>query len=279
MTIAITGATGQLGRLVIKTLRTSGVPVIALARAPAKAADLGVPARAFDYDRAETLAPALEGVETLLLISGSEVGSRVAQHLAVIEAAKAAGVGHIVYTSLLRADTSTLGLASEHVQTEAALKASGLAHTILRNGWYTENYTMSLGAAVEHKALIGSAGTGKISSATRQDYAEAAARVLLDPSLRGAIYELSGDDSYTLADLAATVSARTGEAIPYVDMPEADYAAALGRAGLPEAFAGFLAHCDVEASKGVLFDDSRKLSQLIGRPTTPLDTAVAQALA
>lgn len=280
MTLAITGATGKLGRLVIETLRIRVAPegIIALARNPGKADDLGVPARLFDYDAPETLAAALDGVDTLLLISGSDIGRRVPQHATVIEAAKAAGVQHIVYTSLLNAPNSTLGLAPEHVETEKLLAASGIGQTALRNGWYTENYTMGLSAALEHNALIGAAKDGRISSATRQDYAEAAAAVLLDKALRGKTYELSGDDSYTLSDLAATLSAQAHKDIPYVDLPEADYAAALTRAGLPTELAGFLAHCDAGASKGVLFDEGTQLSTLIGRPTTPLATAVAAAI-
>lgn len=280
MTIAITGATGQLGRLVIKELKDRGVSdVIALARDAGKASDLGVPHRPFDYDRTETLAPALAGVDTLLLISGSEVGRRVPQHSAIIKAAKAAGVGHIVYTSLLHADTSTLGLAPEHLETETALAASGVGHTILRNGWYTENYTMGLPAALQHKALIGAAGAGQISSATRADFAAAAAAVLMDKALQGKTYELAGDESYTLADLVAVLSGLSGQEITYIDMPQGDYAAALVQAGLPEDLAQFLAHCDVEASKGVLFDGDKQLSTLIGRPTTPLKDAVATAIA
>lgn len=280
MTLAITGATGQLGRLVIDTLKTKTAPegIIALVRNTDKAADLGVPARVFDYDAPETLAAALDGIDTLLLISGSDIGRRVPQHAAVIEAAGAAGVQHIVYTSLLNAPNSTLGLAPEHVETEKLLAASGIGHTVLRNGWYTENYTMGLPAALEHNALIGAAKDGRISSATRQDYADAAAAVLLDKALQGKTYELSGDESYTLKDLAATLSTQAGKEIRYVDMQEGDYAAALTSAGLPAALAGFLAHCDVEASKGALFDEGTQLSDLIGRPTTPLAKAVAAAI-
>ncbi|OIQ32887.1 MAG: NAD(P)-dependent oxidoreductase [Alphaproteobacteria bacterium MedPE-SWcel] len=280
MTLAITGATGQLGRLVIQTLKSKTAPdgIVALARNTEKAADLGVTARTFDYDAPETLVSALDGIDTLLLISGSEVGRRVPQHAAVIEAAKAAGVRHIVYTSLLNAPQSTLGLAPEHVETEKLLAASGIDHSVLRNGWYTENYTMALPAALDHNALIGAAKDGRISSATRQDYAEAAAAVLLDRALQGKTYELSGDDSYTLTDLAAELSRQAGKDIPYVDMPEPDYAAALTGAGLPADLAGFLAHCDVEAAKGALYDGGTQLSALIGRPTTPLPIAVAAAI-
>ncbi len=280
MTIAVTGATGQLGRLVLEKLKAK-VPaseIIALARNPEKAAGLGVTVREADYERPETLDAAFAGVDTLLLISSSEVGRRAPQHLNVIEAAKRAGVRHVVYTSLLHADTSPLGLADEHRTTEAAPKASGIPFTVLRNGWYTENYTGSVGGALAGGALIGSAGEGRISSATRADYAEAAVAVLTGKGHEGQVYELGGDEPYTLADLAAEISRQSGRTIPFKNLPEADYAAALAGFGLPEAFAQMLAHYDVLASQGALFDDSRTLSKLIGRPTTPLSAAVAEAL-
>lgn len=279
MTVAITGATGQLGRLTIaklKTLLPAG-QIVALARSPEKA-DLGVETRAFDYDRPETLAPALAGVERLLLISSSEVGKRAPQHRAVIEAAKAAGVGEIVYTSLLHADRSPLSLAAEHVETEAALAESGIPHTILRNGWYAENYTGSIPTALQHGALIGAAGAGRVSGAARADYAEAAARVLAEGGHAGQTYELAADDAWTLADLAAEISRQSGRGIPYVDLPEAEYAAALVKAGLPEGLAAAIAGWDAGAAQGALFDDGRALSGLIGRPTTPLADVVRAAL-
>ncbi len=280
MTIAVTGATGQLGRLVIADLKAK-VPasdIVALVRDPAKAADLGVQARAADYGSPAALEAALKGVDTLLLISSSEVGQRAVQHQNVINAAKAAGVGRIVYTSLLHADTSPLSLAAEHVQTEAALKASGIPHTILRNGWYTENYTGSVPAGVAHGALVGSAGNGRISSATRQDYADAAVAVLTTDGHDGKTYELSGDDAWTLADLAAEVSAQTGRDIPYHNLPQGEYAAVLTGVGLPEGLAQAIAGWDVGASEGALYDTSDDLKRLIGRPTTPLKDAVAAAL-
>ena len=279
MTVAITGATGQLGRLTIAKLKTL-LPedqIVALARSPEKA-DLGVETRAFDYDRPETLAPALAGVERLLLISSSEVGKRAPQHRAVIEAAKAAGVGEIVYTSLLHADRSPLSLAAEHVETEAALAESGIPHTILRNGWYAENYTGSIPSALQHGALIGAAGAGRVSGAARADYAEAAARVLAEGGHAGQTYELAADDAWTLADLAAEISRQSGRDIPYVDLPEAEYAAALVKAGLPEGLAAAVAGWDAGAAQGALFDDGRALSRLIGRPTTPLADVVRAAL-
>lgn len=281
MTIAITGATGQLGRIVINQLKAK-IPaeqIVALVRSPEKAADLGVEARVFDYDKPETLEPALSGVDKLLLISGSEIGMRIGQHTAVINAAKAVGVPYIAYTSLLNATENTLSLAPEHVATEELLTESGIPHTLLRNGWYTENYTMSLPAAVEHNALIGAAGDGLISSASRVDYAAAAVAVLTGEGHEGKTYELSGDSAYTLTELAAEVSKQTGKDIPYVNMSEAEYAVALTQAGLPEGFAAALASFDVEASKGALYDDGNTLSGLIGRPTTPLSDVVAAALA
>ncbi len=280
MTVAVTGATGQLGRLTIarlKTLLPAG-EIVALARNPEKAADLGVEARAFDYDRPETLAAALQGVDRLLLISSSEVGKRAAQHRAVIEAAKAAGVGQIVYTSLLHADRSPLSLAEEHVATEAMLAASGIPHAILRNGWYAENHTGAIPAALAHGALIGAAGEGRISAAARADYAKAAASVLADGGHAGQTYELAGDDGWTLAELAAELSAQSGKAIPYRNLSQQDYAAALTGAGLPEGLAGAIASWDAGAAQGALFDDSRTLSRLIGRPTATLAEVVRAAL-
>ena len=282
MTIAVTGATGQLGRLVIERLKAAapaGEAVIALARDPAKGADLGVDVREADYDRPETLAAALAGVDTLLLISSSEVGAREAHHRNVIEAAKAAGVKRIVYRSLLHADTSTLSLAEEHRVTEALLRASGVPFTILRNGWYTENYAGSIPGAVAGGAVAGSAGEGRIAAAARADFADAAVAAVLGAGHEGKTYELAGDEAFTLAGLAAEISRQTGRDIPYRDLSEADYAALLAGFGLPAGLAAAIAGWDVEASKGALFHDGRELSTLIGRPTTPLSASVAAALA
>lgn len=279
MTIAITGVSGQLGRLALRAIETrAGIKaIVALARDPAKL-DGTINARVFDYDRPDTLEPALAGVDTLVFISSSEVGKRIAQHGNVIAAAKAAGVGRIVYTSLLHADVSPLSLAGEHLATEAALKASGVRFTILRNGWYSENYMGSVPSALEHGALIGSSGTGRISAAARADYADALAVVVTTDGHDGAVYELAGDDPFTLADLAREISKATGRDITYRDLPETDYAAALAGAGVPQNFAASLAGWEVEASRGALFDDGRQLSALIRRPTTPLSTVVGQAL-
>lgn len=276
MTIAVTGATGHLGRLVISALKPRA-SVVALARDPAKGADLGVPVRAFDYDKPD--AAALAGVEKLLLISGNELGKRAAQHGAVIAAAKAAGVKLIVYTSLLRADTTPLSLGPEHAATETALKASGIPFVILRNGWYTENYTASIPTALKNGAFIGSARDGRIASAARVDYAEAAVAVLTGEGHAGRTYELAGDSAYTLTELAAELSRQTGKTIPYRDLPPAEYAKILEGAGLPAVWAEAYASMDVAAANGALFDDGHALAKLIGRPTTPLGDVIRQILA
>ncbi|MDF2042398.1 MULTISPECIES: SDR family oxidoreductase [unclassified Pantoea] len=282
--IAITGATGQLGRFVIDALlkKVPAEEIVAAVRTPVKAADLaaqGITVRQADYSQPETLRAAFAGVDKLLLISGSEVGQREAQHKAVIEAAQAAGVGFIAYTSLLHADTSPLGLGVEHRATEALLKASGIPFALLRNGWYTENYAASIPPALAHHAFIGAAGEGRIASAARQDYAEAAAEVMSREDQAGKVYELAGDDSYTLAQFAAEIAAQSGEKVDYVNLSQADFAAALKGAGLPEGLAEMLADSDAGAEKGGLYDDSRQLSKLIGRPTTPWQTVVRAALA
>lgn len=281
MSIGITAATGQLGRLVVEKLvaKDLGSQLVAIVRNPEKAGGLGVAVRQANYTDPAALDAALQGIDTLLLISSSEIGQRAAQHHNVIESAKRAGVRHIVYTSLLHADRSPIDLAEEHRQTERKLQDAGIPATILRNGWYTENYTNSIGGALAGGAFIGSAGQGLLSLATRADYAEAAATVLAGAGHIGRVYELAGDTAVTLADLAAEISKQTGRDIPYRDLPAAEYARLLTSFGLPEGLAQTIAGWDVDASNGALFDDSRQLSALIGRPTTPLAVPVAAALA
>ena len=281
--IAITGATGQLGRLVINELlkKVPASEIIAAVRSPEKAADLqalGVTLRAADYSKPETLQSAFAGVDKLLLISSSEVGQREAQHKAVINAAKAAGVGFIAYTSLLHADTSPLGLGVEHRATEAQLKASGIPFALLRNGWYTENYAASIAPALAHHAFIGAVGEGRIASAARIDYAAAAAEVISRDDQAGKVYELAGDDSYTLAQFSAEIAKQSGEQVDYINLPQAEFAAALKGAGLPDGLSEMLADSDAGAEKGGLFDDSHTLSKLIGRPTTPYADVIKAAL-
>ena len=281
--IAITGATGQLGQQVFANLlnTTAANQLVAVVRNPAKAEALsqkGVVVRQADYGDEAALTRALQGVDKLLIISSSEVGQRAPQHRNIINAAKAAGVKFIAYTSLLHADTSPLGLADEHVATEKMLADSGIPFALLRNGWYTENYLASAPAALEHGVFIGAAGEGKIASATRADYAAAAARVIAEDGHAGKVYELAGDHGWTLSELAAELSKQSGKPVTYQNLSEADFAAALKSVGLPAGLADMLADSDIGASKGGLFDDSHTLSKLIGRPTTTLAESIKAIL-
>ncbi len=281
--IAVTGVSGLLGRLVVEALlqNVEAKNLLAIVRTPSKVNDLaerGVQVRGADYSDRAAMLQALAGVEKLLLISSSEVGQRAAQHRNVIEAAQAAGVKLIAYTSLLHADTSPLSLAGEHIETEKMLKASGIPYVLLRNGWYTENYIASVPPALQHGVFIGSAAEGKIASAARADYAAAAAKVLTLDNQGGKVYELAGDRGWTLSELAAEVSKQSGKNVVYQNLSEADFKAALLGAGLPEGLAAMLANSDIGASKGGLFDDGKQLSKLIGRPTTPLEESVRAAL-
>ena len=280
----VTGASGQLGNLVVADLvkKVPAQNVVALVRRPDSAAPLealGVEVRIGDYNDRASLEKAFAGIDRLLLISASEVGKRTAQHKNAIDAAKAAGVGFIAYTSILRADSSPIGLAPEHRETEAAIKASGIPYALLRNGWYTENKTASIAPAIEHGAYIGAAGEGRFSSAARQDFAEAAVAVLTtDTPEAGAAYELAGDESYTMAEFAAEIASAAGKPVAYVDMSEADFAGALEGAGLPGPIAAMLADSDAQAAKGALQDGSHTLQSLIGRPTTPWAETVRAAV-
>ena len=276
MTIAITGATGQLGRLAIAALKARGATAIALSRDPAKAADLGVEARAFDYFKADPAA--LKEVETLVLISSNDFNDGAGQQRNVIAAAKAAGVKRLVYTSILKGAQNPMILAQDHIATEAALADSAIPATILRNGWYTENYTGALGAAVQHGAIIGAAGEGRVNSAARKDYPEAIAVAALHAAHAGKTYDVAGDTAHSGSDLAAAVAKAAGKPVAYVSMPQADYASALTGFGLPEGFASVLADSDARAGEGALADDSRTLSRLIGRSTTPIAETIAAAL-
>jgi NAD(P)H dehydrogenase (quinone) len=281
--IVVTGATGQLGRLVIASLlkKIPAAGIVAAVRNVEKAQDLaalGVQVRQADYNRPESWDAALQGAGKVLLISSSEIGQRVAQHRNVIDAARRAGVKLLAYTSVLHADTSVLGLAGEHRETETSIRASGVPFVLLRNGWYTENYAMGIPTALSLSAVYGCAGDGRISSAARADYAEAAATVLTTDNQAGKLYELAGDSAYTLSEFAAEISRQAGRAIGYVNLPEAEYRKALLGAGLPEFLAELLANSDTGVSKGALFDDGRQLSKLIGRPTTPLAEVVAATI-
>lgn len=281
--IAITGANGNLGRLAVQGLRDR-IPadqIVALVRNPGKALDLlamGVQVREADYDRPETLVEALEGVEKLLLVSAVVPGKRLGQHKAVIDAARQAGVRLIAYTSMLRAETSALALAKEHWGTEQYLKNSGLEFILLRNGWYLENDTEALSAALTQGAIIGSSGEGRFSSASRADYAAAAIAVLTQPGHEGKTYELAGDQSFAMHEFAAEVSKQTGQAVVYKDLPATDFAAVLRSIGLPDMIVDVVVDASVKAAQGELESASRDLSRLIGRSTTSVAEATRQAL-
>lgn len=285
MSIVVTGATGHLGRLVVTHLLADGVPadqVVAAGRRTETLADLaerGVRVATLDYGQPETIAAALEGAETVLLVSGSEVGQRVEQHRAVIDAAKAAGVGRLVYTSAPKADTSPLVLAPEHKATEEILRASGLTYTILRNGWYTENYLGDVQQARETGEIVGSFGDGRVASAPRDDFAAAAAVVLRTEGHDDAVYELSGDEAWGFDELAAAASEVLGRPVVYRAVSPEQRAADLAAAGLDEGTVGFVVALEGNTRDGLLAETSGDLSRLIGRPTTPLVDALRAALA
>lgn len=281
--IAITGATGNLGREVVRLLveRVAAPEVVAVVRSAGKAQDLaasGVTVREADYSKPETLSAAFTDVEKVLLISSSEVGHRIPQHKAVVDAAKKAGAKLLVYTSILSADTSPLILAKEHKATEEYIRNSGISFVILRNGWYLENQTGALAPAIAHGAILGAAGDGRFAAAARADYAEAAVTVLTADGHAGKTYELGGDVPYTLPELAAEVSKQTGKTVAYQDLPQKKYAEALVGFGLPEILAQAVADADAGAAKGALDTTSHDLNQLLGRPTTSLSVAVSSAL-
>lgn len=282
--ILVTGASGHLGRLVIDNLIKRGTPaeqIIAAVRSPEKAQDLaaqGVSVRKADYDNIDTLNAAMTDVKRVVLVSSSEVGQRTAQHKNIIQAAKDAAVELLAYTSILDADHSPLQLAAEHVETEQLLAASGVPYVLLRNGWYSENYTENIDAAFEHGAVLGCAGQGKYATATRANYAEAAAVVITRENQAGKVYELAGDHAFTLEEYAQALSKISGKPVVYQDLSEAEYVKILVDAGVPEGFATILADADTGAAKGGLFDDSHSLSALIGHPTTPIADSIQAAL-
>lgn len=280
MKVGITGASGKLGQWVITKLKERMAPedIVALVRTPEKMEGVGIEARTFDYNEPDQLAKALTGIDKLLLISGNEIGKRFEQHAAVIKAAQEAGVKYLVYTSLLRADASTLVLAPEHLETEKAIKDSGIEYTILRNGWYNENYTEAVKDTISQGTLYGSSGDGKISSAAREDFAEAAAVVLSEDNHKNKTYELSGDQSYTMTDYASEISKFVKTDIPYVNLPEAEFANALEQAGLPTPVAAFFAGTHTATLNGDLYDNDNQLSKLIGRPTTSISQSLAKEL-
>ncbi|NUR72583.1 MAG: SDR family oxidoreductase [Hamadaea sp.] len=282
--IVVTGATGQLGRLVVADLLERGVPasqIVAAVRDTEKAADLaaqGVQVRHADYDDPQSLKDAFTGADKLLLISASVVGRRVPQHENAIDAAVAVGVPFLAYTSILKADTTGVALAGEHKETEAYLAASGLPYALLRNSWYTENYTGSAAAAIAAGAVLGSAGTGRVGAVPRADYAAAAAAVLTTDGHAGQVYELAADEPFTMAEYAAELADASGQPVSYQDLPADAYAEALTGFGLDAGYAAALADADLGIARGDLASDSGDLARLIGRPTTSLADAVRSAV-
>lgn len=277
--IVITGATGHLGRLVVEQLlqRVSANEIAVAVRNVEKAADFrerGIEVRHADYDKPETLRTAFAGATRVLLISANEVGKRLEQHRNVIDAIKAASPRLLVYTSILNADRSGIGLAKEHLATEELIRASGVPFTILRNGWYLENYSENLGPALQYGAIAGSAGTGRVAAASRADFAAAAVAALTGEGHEGKTYELAGDARFTMSDLAAEVSRQTGKPIVYNDMPANQYRDMLVGVGLPPPVAEMLADADEGLSRGELDRETSDFSRLIGRATTPLSEAI-----
>ena len=282
--ISVTAASGHLGRLVVTGLLDAGVPaaeVVAVVRSPEKVADLaarGVEVRRADYTDAAALGAALQGTDRLLLVSGSEVGQRVAQHGNVLQAAQAAGVELLVYTSATKADDTPLPLAPEHIATERLIADSGIPAVVLRNNWYLENYDQQIAQAAETGTLTGSSGSGRIAAATRADYAAAAVAVLTAASPAPGVLELGGDHAFTLADLAAAVSTAAGREVTYTDLTPEQHVRSLLDAGLPEGTAQFVVGLDQAIAAGALDTGSTALSELTGRPTTPLSTHVRSVL-
>jgi NAD(P)H dehydrogenase (quinone) len=285
MSLVITGATGQLGRLVVASLLEQGVPagqIVAAGRTTTALKDLadrGVRVRALDFDDPASLRGAFAAGDSVLLVSGPVIGQRARQHQNVIDAAASADVALLAYTSIANAGTATMQLAQEHQATEAALSASGVPFALLRNSWYTENYTAQLGTILQYGTVTGSAGDGRVSAATRADYAAAAAAVLTAGGQAGQVYELGGDQAFTLAELAAEIGGQTGRDISYRDLPEQEYAQVLVAAGVPAPAAQVIADADRGLARGELFTDSGDLHRLIGRPSTSLPDAIAAALA
>ena len=283
MKIAITGATGQLGNLVIEQLLqlTAAQNIVALVRNIDKAEHFkaqGIELREFDYDRPETLVPALSGVDKLLLISANEIGRRTPQHQAVIDAAKVASVPYLAYTSLLRANTSPLGLAQEHRETEKLIQDSGLRYTFLRNNWYSENYLAGVAHTIEIGALFGAAQDGRISSASRIDYAEAAARVLTSTVHDNQTYELAGSQSFSLSELATLIGQAASKTINYQNLSAEEYTQGLIQASLPAGLVEVIVDADIQTIQGAMYSDSQDLEQLIGRKTTNIQDAIKAAL-
>jgi NAD(P)H dehydrogenase (quinone) len=284
MSIVVTGASGHLGRLVIDSLLAAGVPateVVAAVRNKEKAEDLaarGVGVRIADYDRPETLAETFRAGDRVLFVSASEIGRRVPQHTAVIDAAQAAGVAQLAYTGALGGPEADFRLAEEHKETERLILDSGVPYTFLRNGWYTENYTDNLAPILDTGAVLSNAGDGRVATATRQDYASAAVAVLTGEGHLRQAYELSGDTAWSFAEYAAEISRQSGKTVVHHAISAEEHIQIFAGAGLPLPLAEVLADVDTAIGRGLLARTTGDLARLIGRPTTPLATSVATAL-
>lgn len=281
--IAVSGATGHLGRNTLAALskRTSTDRIVAIVRSKDRAQDLaaqGYIVREGDYDDEDSMQAALFGVEKFLLISSNAIGRRVPQHERAISAAARAGVSLLAYTSLLRCDAGQTALAEEHRATEACLRAARVPFVILRNGWYLENYSDNLSQVLASRALLGCAQEGRISAASRADYAAAAAVVLTEPGHMNKVYELAGDTHFTLPALARSISRYSGTPIAYQQLDAATYVQTLTAHHVPQEVAHMLADADLGIARGELQDDSHRLSALLGRPTRSLDSLLQQLL-
>jgi NAD(P)H dehydrogenase (quinone) len=283
VSVVVTGATGQLGRLTIESLLERGVPasdITAVGRSTDKIADLaerGVSVVAADYKDPASLDAAFAGADTVLLVSSNDFDDRPGQHRNAIDAAKRAGVSHLVYTSGPKATTSSIMLLADHGTTENYLAESGIPSTVLRNGWYVENYSAQLSTYLEH-GMVGSAGEGKVSLALRSDFAEAAGVVLTTDGHVGKVYELGGE-AVTLTELAAIFSDATGQTITYTDVPVETFAGILAGAGMPDPLPAIFADVDRGIAVGELYVDPADLTALLGRPATPVAEAVRTAIA
>ncbi|GLY16659.1 NAD(P)-dependent oxidoreductase [Kineosporia sp. NBRC 101677] len=283
MSIVVTAASGNLGRLTVEALLSRGVPaadIVATSRDITRIkdfADRGVQVRRADFAEPDSLPAAFEGADKLLLISTTTPSERVANHRRAIDAAVAAGVSMVAFTSMLHADTSSSVLAPTHWATEQYLHER-IPYVMLRNGWYLENYTVQLSQVLSGGVLFGAAGQGRISAATRADYAEAAATVLSTDGHVGQTYELGGDEAFTLTELAAAISAAAGKQIEYMDLPVEAFARALTEAGVPADLAGVLSDADRAMSHDELYTESGDLRRLIGRATVTPAEAIAAAL-
>lgn len=279
--IVITGGNGHLARKAIAHLRhiAPDERVVAAARRPEAAADLGVEVRYADYDDPASLESAFVGADRLLLVSGTEFGRRVLQHKAAVNAAVTAGVGFIVYTSAPRVDATDLVFAPEHIASEQAIRESGVDYSFLRNNWYHENYAPVIREAVRTGLIVGSAGEGLLASAARDEYAEAAATVLVGDEHRNTVYELAGDTAWTYGHLASTIAEVAGFPVVYQDLATEERRGRLAAAGAAPGEIEAIAGIEENIAEGALALTDGSLRRLIGRPTEPLADGVRRILA